>query len=249
MTTASPMLNREQRCIIRRVTRRLGTVQQQTIGGFAGMGKSTHLCALADALPDFAVCAFTDRTASVSRDRGVRTAGTIHGAIYYAVAQTDGRVTFRLRSHNEIAYRGILIDVATMVGRDLAQHLLSFCCPSCSSAITVSHAMFEDCWARVVLGVRVRNWQWDTLVNAHLLDHRPNIGSIKFQAFVRLGVPEWDGHIKPFLRPRGGGGSDLNRVADVEIGQLLLYGGLDSLYEYLVSDLQMAEAEAFRCTR
>src|SRR6516165_2623556 len=65
MTTASPMLNREQRCIIRRVTRRLGTVQQQTIGGFAGMGKSTHLCALADALPDFAVCAFTGRATAI----------------------------------------------------------------------------------------------------------------------------------------------------------------------------------------
>jgi hypothetical protein len=37
------------------------------LGGYAGTGKTTVLLALADALPDFAVCAFTGRAASVLR--------------------------------------------------------------------------------------------------------------------------------------------------------------------------------------
>ncbi len=103
-----------------------------------------------------------------------------------------------------------------------------------------SNLKFEDRWTRKFLGKGVKNWIWDTMVAAHVIDTRRGITSIKFQAFVRLGTVPYDAHIKPFLASMDAGG--INQAHnEVELDQLLKYNGLDSLYEILVAFQQMKE--------
>ncbi len=56
--------------------------QVQSLGGFAGTGKSTIVRELQRRLPDFAVCAYTGKAANNLRRRGVESARTIHSLIY-----------------------------------------------------------------------------------------------------------------------------------------------------------------------
>jgi DNA polymerase I-like protein with 3'-5' exonuclease and polymerase domains len=101
---------------------------------------------------------------------------------------------------------------------------------------------FEDRWTKAVLGVDVVGWEWDTMQSAHVLDNRPEITSVKFQAFVRLGFGSYDDHIKPFLESVEPGGNSKNRINEVDRNDLLLYCGLDSLLEYKIALHQMKEA-------
>jgi len=96
---------------------------------------------------------------------------------------------------------------------------------------------FEDRWTRRHLGHRVRNWYWDTMLAAHVIDNQPGITSIKFQAFALLGAPSYDGHIKKFLQ--GIRGQESNQIDLIETKDLLLYNGLDSLLQYKVAIKQM----------
>lgn len=104
-----------------------------------------------------------------------------------------------------------------------------------------SNMKYEDRWTTTKLKCRVNNWMWDTMLAAHVLDNRPGITSIKFQAFVRLGVEPYNEHIQPYLESREPGGNSLNRIKEVDMSDLLVYNGLDSLLEWKVAKLQMEE--------
>ena len=104
-----------------------------------------------------------------------------------------------------------------------------------------SNTKFEHRWCLRKLGVTVRNWKWCTMLAAHALDPRGDISSIKFQAFVRLGMPRYNDLIEPFLESEKAGGNEPNRVGEVKPSKLLEYCGLDSLLEYEVARLQMTE--------
>lgn len=97
---------------------------------------------------------------------------------------------------------------------------------------------FEDRWTRKKVGVIVRNWFWDTVLGAHWMDPRGGICSLKFQGFVQLGVEDYDSHIDPMKKGKGGGGNALNRMKEVDINDMLLYCGLDSLYEWIIAHKQ-----------
>ena len=99
---------------------------------------------------------------------------------------------------------------------------------------------FEDRWTRRVFGHSVRNWHWDTMLAAHVLDNRSSISSLKFQAFVRLGQENYDHHIKPFLK---GGEDGTNRIEELDLKELLFYNGMDALLEYELAMLQMGEID------
>lgn len=104
-----------------------------------------------------------------------------------------------------------------------------------------SNIKFETRWSLAKLGIMVRGWRFDTMLAAHALDPRGHISSIKFQAFVRLGVGDYNQHIEPFLGSAEKGGNALNRVRQVKPYLLLKYCGLDSLWEYMVAMDQMRE--------
>jgi uracil-DNA glycosylase len=101
-----------------------------------------------------------------------------------------------------------------------------------------SNMKFEDRWTRAKLGIEVRNWDWDTMLAAHVLDNRHLISSVKFQAFVQLGQEPWNTHIEPFLKAEGKGGYSENRIDECDLYDLMKYCAMDSLLEYRVMTLQ-----------
>ncbi len=99
-----------------------------------------------------------------------------------------------------------------------------------------SNMKFEERWTRFFLRHSVNNWFWDTMLAAHVIDSRSDITSIKFQSFILLGAVPYDRHIKPYLTTTNK--NHINRIDELPISELLLYGGLDALYEYEVSKIQ-----------
>jgi exodeoxyribonuclease-5 len=117
----------------------------QTIGGYAGTGKTTLITALAERLPCFAVCAFTGKAAYVLRCKGVKKAKTYHSLIYtpqevVKVLEVIGpngktrqeikrRIVWQLREKLDDDIEGIIIDEASMVAGRHYQDLVSFGLP------------------------------------------------------------------------------------------------------------------------
>ena len=106
----------------------------------------------------------------------------------------------------------------------------------CDCPKIASNQKFEHRWIRKVFDHDVRNWAFDTMLGAHTLDNRPGITSIKFQAFVRLGVDSWDDHVKPFFQSKGS--NEPNRIREISLEKLLTYCATDSLMEWHVAKLQ-----------
>jgi len=103
-----------------------------------------------------------------------------------------------------------------------------------------SNLKFEDRWTRKEFGHRVRRWAWDTMLAAHVADNRQGITSLKFQAFVRLGMPVWNDKIGPFLKTKGD--ETVNAIIrEIELNNLLTYNGLDALLEFRVAVDQIRE--------
>lgn len=122
-------LSREQRQAVEHLLGRVESVQLQTLGGYAGTGKTVVVSYLHAALPRWGACAYTGKAADVLRRKGVR-ALTIHGTIYRPVDRGRGApVEFELKSLPELGVQGFLIDEASMVGRDILRDVLSFGLP------------------------------------------------------------------------------------------------------------------------
>ncbi len=99
-----------------------------------------------------------------------------------------------------------------------------------------SNIKFEERWSVAKVGTRVNGWHWDTMLAAHQLDNRPNITSIKFMAYVLLGVADYDSHIEHYLKAENSNG--INRIKELNIKDLLVYNGMDSLLEFKVMEEQ-----------
>lgn len=102
--------------------------------------------------------------------------------------------------------------------------------------VIASNCKYESRFFIKFFGEQVKNWYWDTVLAAHTLDNRSGICGLKFQSFVLLGFESYSEHIEPFLKADGGNTS--NRIREVELAQLLLYCGLDSLLEVMVARIQ-----------
>lgn len=98
---------------------------------------------------------------------------------------------------------------------------------------------FENRWSRRILGERVRNFIWDTVNDAHILDNRDGITSVKFQAFVRLGFPDWSYAIRSYFDTDGD--NERNRIRQIDLRTLLIYNGIDALVEYKIAQHQKKE--------
>lgn len=103
-----------------------------------------------------------------------------------------------------------------------------------------SNLKFEDRWTRKAFGHRVRAWTWDTMLAAHVADNRQAITSVKFQGFVRHGIPVWNEKVEPFLKTKGD--EQVNAIfREIDINDLLLYNGMDAIIEFRVAIDQMRE--------
>lgn len=102
-----------------------------------------------------------------------------------------------------------------------------------------SNIKFEERWTIWTFGKGVRRWEWDTMQTAHILDNRPGVSSIKFLSFVHLGYPDWNSHIEPYMESGQKSTYAPNKLTDLELKPLLIYNGLDSLFEHDVALKQM----------
>jgi exodeoxyribonuclease V len=104
---------------------------RQTLGGYAGTGKTTSIRSLKSCLPGFAVSAFTGKAANMLRRKGLEDASTIHSLIYIPEREVGGGVRFRLRYTQELSeVEGFIVDEASMVGRTIYRDLMSFGLPA-----------------------------------------------------------------------------------------------------------------------
>lgn len=102
-----------------------------------------------------------------------------------------------------------------------------------------SNMKYEERACRKVFGVGVRNWRWCTMTAAHWRDNRKGITGLKFQTFVELGVEEYNETVEPYLKAKHSNAE--NQIREIELGKLMLYCGLDSLYEFIISKRQRGE--------
>lgn len=104
---------------------------------------------------------------------------------------------------------------------------------------------FEDIWTEKILGVKVVNWYWDTMLATHVIDNRPgNITRLKFQTYVNFGQHDYSKEVSPFLELKKG--EDIygfNDIDNCDQEKLLYYCGLDSYYEHLLYKKQIASKE------
>lgn len=100
-----------------------------------------------------------------------------------------------------------------------------------------SNLKFEDRWTRYFLKHGITHWYWDTMLAAHILDNREGICSVKFQAFVLLGLKSHNDHIEPLLDCKGT--KHINRIRELDMKDLLVYNGMDALVEWLVAKKQI----------
>lgn len=126
MLTLDVDLTQEQRDAIEALVPCRSVVQ--TMGGFAGTGKTTVIKTLTNRLKYFAVCAFTGKAAQVLRRKGVM-ASTIHSLIYKPIEEPDGGVHFELKDSLEVEFDGVIVDEASMVSEPLHNDLKSFGVP------------------------------------------------------------------------------------------------------------------------
>ena len=109
----------------------------------------------------------------------------------------------------------------------------------------MAHNMkYEDTWSKIRLHTSVKNWKWDSMVAAHILDNRELITGLKFQAYVNLGVADYDSEIAPYLHSAEKNGNAINRIMElIELPggkeKLMTYCALDSIYEFRLASIQM----------
>lgn len=90
----------------------------------------------------------------------------------------------------------------------------------------VSHnARFEKMWSSEILGVHPKV-DWCTMDTQHIIDHRRGITSLKFQAFVRWGIREYDRLAKMYIRSDKN--ESFNKMDEMPLGDQLLYVALDA---------------------
>lgn len=104
-----------------------------------------------------------------------------------------------------------------------------------------SNMKFEHIWSRVILDTIVEGWVFDTMLAAHVIDNRPGITSLKHQAYRRYGVADYDSHLESLLKPKSKGGNEFNQIQNIAPRDLLIYCGLDSLYEFRLAWDQIEE--------
>lgn len=98
---------------------------EQTLGGYAGTGKTCLIKYLIQFFPRYAVAAYTGKAANVLRKKGVM-ASTIHSRIYKPTFE-NGIVYFDINPDPEC--EGFIIDEASMVSQDIYEDLKSFQMP------------------------------------------------------------------------------------------------------------------------
>lgn len=99
---------------------------------------------------------------------------------------------------------------------------------------------FETRWSYFKAHANVKGWFWDSQLAAHIIDNRRSSTSLKFQALINFGLLDYDSHISHFLAGvEEKNANSLNRIEELPIDDVLLYGGIDSIIGYRLTELQL----------
>jgi len=102
---------------------------------------------------------------------------------------------------------------------------------------------YEDTWSKVILKTTVKNWLYDTMIATHIIDNRHGITSLKFQAYVQLGIINYDEEVSQYLHAKDSKNANAFNQIEVLLSKpggkelILNYCALDSVYEYRLSEL------------
>ena len=88
------------------------------------------------------------------------------------------------------------------------------------------HMKFENLWSRVILKAEIKKWHYCTMLGAYTLDERHKAQGLKFLAFVKYGVPDYDKTIGKYLPAETSNG--FNTVEQAPLDDLLLYNAIDA---------------------
>lgn len=109
----------------------------------------------------------------------------------------------------------------------------------------MAHNMkFEHSWSLNILGVFIKGWFWDSMIAAHVLDNRPGITGLKFQTYVRLGLPDYSKEVGKWLQAKDANSHNklLEFVSRNKGKQVTLtYCGFDSIVQWRVAEQQREE--------
>jgi len=128
-------LTSEQKDVLKKIIGNLDNQQVQTLGGYAGTGKSTILKILLEGLArrgrSFCAAAYTGKATNVLRKKGMH-AQTIHSTIYQPYKDENNETVWFLTDKLTLAEKGVdgfIIDEASMVSKEIHDDLVSFGLP------------------------------------------------------------------------------------------------------------------------
>ncbi len=113
----------------------------------------------------------------------------------------------------------------------------------------MANMKFECSWAKVIWGVDIQGLVWDTMQAAHILDNRggnekkeAGVTGLKFQVYVNFGVVDYNSGVGSFLKSKEDnklyGANAFNNILEANMEEVLIYNGLDSLYELRLANVQ-----------
>jgi uracil-DNA glycosylase family 4 len=103
----------------------------------------------------------------------------------------------------------------------------------------VHNISFEYVWTKQMFNIDPGNFYWDTQLASHIIDNRSGITYLKFQAFMRWGIGEYDDDASNFITSTDGTG--FNKMLQMPVPSLLEYNALDALYTYELYKEQQEE--------
>jgi len=110
----------------------------------------------------------------------------------------------------------------------------------------ISHNMaFEYSWTSVILGYKVRNFKFDTMLSSHILDNRSGITGLKFQTYVNLGVIGYDTEADKYIGASNKekemyGTNGFNKLKLLDAKKTCQYCAEDSHYTYKIYEKHKA---------
>lgn len=112
-----------------------------------------------------------------------------------------------------------------------------------SGKLLVHNHQMERIWTKRFFGVDAQNWDWDSMVVAHILDERQQYTSLDFQTFIHWGF-EYGSEIEPYKQSVDKEDDEsFNRMKEAPLLDLLQYNGLDAMFTCKLKQQQAFEIE------
>jgi uracil-DNA glycosylase family 4 len=90
----------------------------------------------------------------------------------------------------------------------------------------VAHNLkFENSWSNARFNCVVKSWLHDTMTTQHIVEYRTTSMGLKFQSFVRWGIPDYEKDTKKYLPYDG----KTNKLDQMPLGDLCRYNAIDTV--------------------